>query len=293
MIFKAQVQRTGRIDGSFFLAKNPLLLHPISIEKISAHRHGHPRIMNNSTRTHGSRLLTPAWLLRPILLLSLLSVGSTGLLGCGGEAAEEREGPPPDPLLQPANFTETAPETFVARLETSKGVVRIQVTREWAPLGADRFYNLVKAGYYDGVTFHRVIPGFMAEFGINGDPWVNAAWRQATMRDEPVRERNTRGRVSFSKSEPHTRTVQVFINTDDNPNLNGQGFSPFGEVIEGMEVVDALFADYGESPTRGGEGVYQAMAIARGDEYLDAEFPLLDRIERAVIEAPGSENPGG
>lgn len=208
------------------------------------------------------------------------------------EAAEKQAGPPPNPLLQPANFQDEAPPTFVARLETTKGVIRIQVTREWAPLGADRFFNLVRSGYYDGVTFHRVIPGFMAEFGINGDPWVNAAWRQATMRDEPVRKLNQRGRVAFSKNEPHTRTVQVFINTDDNPNLNGQGFSPFGEVIEGMDVVDALYSEYGESPTRGGTGVYQAMAIAKGDEYLEAEFPLLDRIERAVVEPePASDRP--
>ncbi|MFH1766287.1 MAG: peptidylprolyl isomerase, partial [Gemmatimonadota bacterium] len=121
----------------------------------------------------------------------------------------------------------------------------------------------------------------------HGDPWVNAAWRQATMPDEPLRKPNTRGRVSYSKSEPDTRTVQVFINTDENRSLDGQGFSPFGEVVEGMDVVDALYSGYGESPTRGGEGVYQAMAIARGDEYLNEEFPLLDRIERAVVEASG------
>ena len=198
-------------------------------------------------------------------------------------AYEETEGPPPNPLLQPRQFTETAPETFRARLETTKGAVLIEVTREWSPLGADRFYNLVLAGYYDGVTFHRVMPGFMAEFGIHPDPWVNAAWRQALMEDEPVRKPNTRGRVSFSKSGPNTRTVQVFINTDENRNLDGQGFSPFGEVVEGMDVVEALYSDYGESPTRGGEGVYQAMAIAKGDEYLKADFPLLDRIERAVV----------
>lgn len=172
----------------------------------------------------------------------------------------------------------------MARLETTKGLIRIQVTREWAPLGADRFYNLVRGGYYDGVTFHRVIENFMAEFGIHGDPWVNAYWRQATMDDEPVRKPNTRGMVSFSKNQPNTRTVQVFVNTDENRNLDGQGFSPFGEVIEGMDVVDNLYSGYGESPTRGGEGVYPAMAIAKGDEYLDAEFPLLDRILTATVE---------
>ncbi len=219
-----------------------------------------------------------------VFVLALLS---PVLSSCGGDAAEETEGPPPNPLLQPRQFTETAPETFRVRLETTKGAVLIEVTREWSPLGADRFYNLVLAGYYDGVTFHRVMPGFMAEFGIHPDPWVNAAWRQALMEDEPVRMPNTRGRVSFSKSGPNTRTVQVFINTDENQNLDGQGFSPFGEVVEGMDVVEELYSDYGESPTRGGEGVYQAMAIAKGDEYLKADFPLLDRIERAVIESSG------
>jgi len=221
----------------------------------------------------------------PVALLS--GMASAILMGCGGDAAEEGEAPPSNPLLQPRSFAETAPESFVVRLETTKGTVRIQVTREWSPQGADRVYNLVKAGYYDGVTFHRVIDGFMAEFGIHGDPWVNAAWRQATMQDEPLRKPNLRGTVSFSKSEPNTRTVQLFINTDDNRSLDGQGFSPVGEVLEGIEVVESLYSGYGESPTRGGEGVYQAMAIARGDEYLDEEFPLLDRIERAVLENPG------
>ena len=210
------------------------------------------------------------------------------LIACGREGGEGQAADAPNPLLQAENFRATAPETFVARLETTKGVIRIQVHREWAPLGADRFYNLVEGGYYDGVTFHRVIDGFMAEFGIHGDPWVNAFWRQANLQDEPVRTSNARGKVSFSKSEPNTRTVQVFINTGDNPNLDGQGFSPFGEVIEGMDVVESLYSGYGESPSRGGEGVYPAMAIARGDEYLNEEFPLLDRIERAVIESPES-----
>jgi len=209
--------------------------------------------------------------------------------GCGGESGETTEGPPPNPLMQPENFSATAPETFVARFATTKGVIRIQVVREWAPLGADRFYNLVRGGYYDGGTFHRVMEGFMAEFGIHGDPWVNQFWRQATLDDEPVRKPNTRGRVSFSKNQPNTRTVQVFINADENRSLDGQGFSPFGEVIEGMEVVEALYSDYGESPTRGGEGVYAAMAIAKGDEYLNEEFPLLDRIERAVVEEGGGD----
>jgi peptidyl-prolyl cis-trans isomerase A (cyclophilin A) len=183
---------------------------------------------------------------------------------------------------------ETAPETYQVRLETTKGDIRIMVTREWAPLAADRFYNLVKAGYYDGIAFHRVLKGFIAEFGIHGDPWVNAAWRQALMADEPVRQSNTRGRVTFSKNTPNSRTVQVFINLKDNRSLDGQGFSPFGEVTQGMDVVEALYAEYGDGPPRG-EGVYQAMAIARGDEYLNEGFPLLDRISSATIVEPGGE----
>ena len=216
------------------------------------------------------------------LLLFLLPIS-----GCGGGAPEEEAGPPPNPLLQPRSFQETAPESYQVRLTTSKGNVLLGVTRDWAPLAADRFYNLVKAGYYDGMTFHRVLPGFVAEFGIHGDPWVNAAWRQALLADEPVRESNTRGRVTFSKNTPNSRTVQVFISLKDNLSLDDQGFSPFGEVLEGMEVVEALYSDYGDGPPRG-EGVYQAMAIARGDEYLNEEFPLLDRIERAeLIEVRG------
>jgi peptidyl-prolyl cis-trans isomerase A (cyclophilin A) len=206
--------------------------------------------------------------------------------GCGGEVPEEDAGPPSDPLLQPRSFNDTAPDRYQVLLETTKGDIRIVVTREWAPLAADRFYNLVKAGYYDGIAFHRVLSGFIAEFGIHGDPWVNAAWRQALMVDEPVRQSNTRGRVTFSKNTPNSRTVQVFINLKDNGSLDEQSFSPFGEVAEGMEVAEALYAEYGDGPPRG-EGVYQAMAIARGDEYLNEEFPLLDRIERAVIIGDG------
>jgi peptidyl-prolyl cis-trans isomerase A (cyclophilin A) len=222
-----------------------------------------------------TRVLTPV-----LLILSGLLWG-----GCGGEAPEEEAGPPPNPLLQPRSFTETAPEHYRVRLETTQGDIVIAVTRAWAPLAADRFYNLVRAGYYDGIAFHRVLPGFVAEFGIHGDPWVNAAWRQALMADEPVRQSNTRGRVTFSRNTPNSRTVQVFINLDDNRSLDGQGFSPFGEVEEGMAVAESLYAEYGDGPPRG-EGVYQAMAIARGDAYLEEEFPLLDRIRRAEVLDP-------
>lgn len=220
---------------------------------------------------------------RTTLCLGACALAFLLLAGCGGSSPDEASTEPPsNPLLQPRSFTETAPESFQVRLETTKGGILIRVTRSWAPLGADRFYNLVKAGYYDGVAFHRVLKNFVAEWGIHGDPWVNAAWRQALMADEPVRESNTRGRLTFSKNTPNSRTVQVFINLKNNSSLDSQGFSPFGEVVEGMDVVESLYSEYGDGPPRG-EGVYQAMAIARGDEYLNEEFPLLDRIERAVL----------
>lgn len=224
------------------------------------------------------------------LLASVLLFSFLPLAGCGGEGEGEGEpeAPPQDPLLRPGNFTETAPESYEVLLRTTKGEVRLAVTRSWAPLAADRFYNLVKAGYYDDVTFHRVMPGFVAEFGIHGDEYVNYVWRRTLMADEPVRQSNTRGRLSFSKSGPNSRSVQVFINTDDNSNLDEQGFSPFGEVVGGMDVVDALYSGYGDGPPRG-EGVYQAMALARGDAYLREEFPLLDRIERAIVVEPEVE----
>lgn len=209
---------------------------------------------------------------------------------CGGETSRRSEEPPEHPLRQPHLFTETAPETFRARFRTTEGTFVVEVHRPWAPRGADRFYNLVRAGFYDGVPVHRVLEGFVADFGIHPDPWVNAAWRQVPLPDDPVRRSNVRGRVSFSKGGPDSRTTQVFVNTDDNPELDDRGFAPIGEVVEGMEVVDAFYAGYGDGPPRG-EGVYQAMAIARGEEYF-AEFPELDRIEEAeVVDAGGGGGP--
>ena len=221
---------------------------------------------------------------RPVLAALL---AATTLASCG-DAPGREEDPrvAANPLLRPAAFQETAPDRYRVRLETTEGDVVVSVRRAWAPRAADRFYNLVRAGWYDGVRFHRVLEGFVAEWGIHGDPWVNAAWRQAEMPDDSVRASNTRGRLSFSHHGPGTRTTQVFVNLDDNPELDERGFAPFGEVVEGMDVVEALHAGYGDGPPRGERGVYQAMAIARGDAYLD-EFPELDRIERAALEGSG------
>lgn len=203
------------------------------------------------------------------------------LAACGGaEDAGERAAP--DPLLRPERFTATAPAVFQARFETTAGPFVVEVHRDWAPLGADRFYNLVRAGFFDDTRVYRVLEGFVAQFGLSGDPYVNQAWKTEYLVDDPVVRENTRGTLTFAKGGRHTRTTEVFINLRDNPSLDGEGFAPFGEVVEGMDVVDTFHSGYGDGPPRG-EGPYQAMVEARGNAYLDAEFPDLTHIERAVI----------
>jgi cyclophilin family peptidyl-prolyl cis-trans isomerase len=178
-----------------------------------------------------------------------------------------------------------APATYRARFETTAGAFMIEVQRDWAPRGADRFYELVKSGYFDGQRFFRVLSGFMAQFGIHRDPKVSAAWRERRIPDDPVRQSNTRGMVSFATAGPNTRTTQVFINYGNNSALDGQGFAPFGRVIEGMEVVDRLFAGYGEGAPRG-RGPDQGRIQAEGNAYLGREFPKLDAVKRATIVVP-------
>ena len=181
-------------------------------------------------------------------------------------------------LKDPAQLTEQAPATYRARFDTSQGAFVIQVTREWAPLAADRFYNLVKNGFYDGTRFFRVRPGFMAQFGLHGDPEVQSAWRTANLRDEKPAQSNTRGRVSFTQeSTPNTRFTMVFISYADNSYLDANGFAPFGEVTTGMAVVEKLNGEYGNSPD-------QRRILREGNAYLTAEFPRLDSIKKATIE---------
>lgn len=216
----------------------------------------------------------------PSLALALAALASA----CGSDSGDEAARSAPNPLLRPERFTETAPADYRVRLETSAGDVVIEVHRDWAPLGADRFYNLVNGGFFDDTRVYRVVEGFMAQFGLNGDPYVNQAWKSRFLVDDPVTESNTRGRIAFAKAGVHTRTTEVFISYRDNSPLDEEGFSPFGEVVEGMDVVDAFYADYGDGPPRG-EGPYPAMIQARGNAYLDAEFPELTRIIRATVEA--------
>jgi peptidyl-prolyl cis-trans isomerase A (cyclophilin A) len=189
--------------------------------------------------------------------------------------------PKPD-LSAPASLTEKAPESFKARFETSKGSFTVEVTRSLAPNGADRFFNLVRAGYFTDVEFFRVISGFMCQFGIHGNPKVSAAWRESRIPDDPVKGSNTRGTITFATAGPNTRTTQLFINLVDNARLDGMGFSPFGKVIEGMDVVDQLYSGYGEGAPRGA-GPDQGRAHQEGNAYLKKEYPKMDYIKSAAI----------
>jgi peptidyl-prolyl cis-trans isomerase A (cyclophilin A) len=186
-------------------------------------------------------------------------------------------------LSDPASLNEQSPPVYKAKFDTSKGSFVVEVNRAWAPNGADRFYNLVKNGFYDNTRFFRVIPGFMVQFGINGDPNVAAAWRDADIKDDPVKQRNMRGMITFATAGPNTRTTQVFINFDDNAALDGQGFSPFGKMVSGMDVVDSLYGGYGEGAPNG-KGPNQGQIQQQGNAYLEKAFPKLDYIKQATIE---------
>jgi peptidyl-prolyl cis-trans isomerase A (cyclophilin A) len=187
------------------------------------------------------------------------------------------------PLENPAGLREQAPATYKARFDTSRGVFVVEVTRAWAPRGADRFYNLVKNGFYDNARFFRVISGFMVQFGINGDPGIMAKWRTAQISDDPVTQSNTKGMITFAMAGPNTRTSQVFINFGDNSRLDQSGFSPFGRVVSGMNVVEAINAEYGEGAPRG-RGPDQSRIQNEGNAYLSKDFPRMDYIKKATIE---------
>jgi peptidyl-prolyl cis-trans isomerase A (cyclophilin A) len=185
-------------------------------------------------------------------------------------------------LSNPASLNEKAPEVYKVKFDTSKGSFVVEVHRNWAPNGADRFYNLVKNGFYNDTRFFRVIGGFMVQFGINGNPKVSQVWQDANIPDDTVKESNTRGMITFATAGPDTRTTQVFINFGDNTGLDGQGFSPFGKVISGMDVVDSLYAGYGEGSPKG-HGPNQGIVQSLGNAYLEKAFPKLDYIKTASI----------
>ena len=210
------------------------------------------------------------------LLAGAAALAALGATVFAGQSALEKA----SKLTNPAALNETAPATYRVNFDTSKGPVVIEVTRDWAPIGADRFYNLVKAGFYDEVRFFRVIPGFMAQFGMNGNPAVTKAWQNAQIKDDPVKQSNRRGYVTFAKTGmPNSRTTQLFINYGDNGNLDGQGFAPIGRVVTGMDVVDKFNSDAGGDPD-------QQRITAQGNAFLTKQYPRMDYIKSATI-APG------
>lgn len=182
-------------------------------------------------------------------------------------------------LLKPESMHAKAPAVFKARFTTTVGDFVVEVHRDWSPLGADRFYNLVKYGFFTNASFFRVVPGFVVQFGLNANPAVNKAWAEAHIQDDPVVQSNKRGYLVFASAGPGTRTTQLFINFKDNPRLDGMGFSPFGNVIEGMDAVDKIFPGYGERPQ-------QDQITEQGDAYLTKNFPEIDKIKFARIVPP-------
>jgi peptidyl-prolyl cis-trans isomerase A (cyclophilin A) len=192
-------------------------------------------------------------------------------------------------LLKPALLKDKAPEVFDAKFETTKGDFTIRVTRAWAPLGADRFYNLVKHHFYDGASSFRVLDGFVVQFGISAHPQVSAAWKDTTIKDDPVKQSNRNSYVTFATGGPNTRTTQVFVNLRDNSRLDKDGFSPFGQVTEGMVTVVKLYGGYGEGAPQG-NGPDQGKIEKLGKPYLDKGWPKLDSIKKATIVSPAADS---
>jgi peptidyl-prolyl cis-trans isomerase A (cyclophilin A) len=218
-----------------------------------------------------------AWIFIVCAVVAPAALIAQGTGGTGVDASKAK-------LRTPAALNEKAPATFEAKFDTSKGPFVITVHRDWSPIGADRFYNLVKNGFYDDCRFFRVLDGFMAQIGINGNPAVQTNWRSANIQDDPVKESNKRGFVTFAKASiPNSRSTQIFINYKDNSSLDRQGFSPFGEVTSGMDVVDKLYNGYGEGAPNG-RGPEQGRIQSEGNAYLAKEFPRLDYVKKATVE---------
>jgi cyclophilin family peptidyl-prolyl cis-trans isomerase len=186
-----------------------------------------------------------------------------------------------------ALWSRPAPEAYRVRLETTKGNITLEVTRALAPRGADRFYHLVEVGFYNDSRFYRVITGRFAQFGIAGDPAIAKIWQNERFPDDSVKASNTRGTFAYAMTGPDARTTQIYINTGDQSRQDAMGFAPFGKVVEGMDVVDKLYAGYAEQSGGGMRAGHQGKLFEEGNAYLDREFPLLDKLVRAeIVEAP-------
>jgi cyclophilin family peptidyl-prolyl cis-trans isomerase len=219
------------------------------------------------------------------MLCALATLATLATLACVAGRADSAA-PARAALLDPSNtlWREQAPRVFRARVETSRGTFVIEVQRAWSPLGADRFYNLIRAGYYDDSRFTRVVPGFIAQFGIARDSSINATWGSRAIADDSVRQSNVRGSFAFAMTGPNTRTTQIYISLVDNTRLDAQGFSPLGRVVEGMSIVDSLYGGYGETSGGGVRAGSQAPLRNGGNAYVDRVYPRLDRLVRIRIE---------
>jgi peptidyl-prolyl cis-trans isomerase A (cyclophilin A) len=241
---------------------------------------------------HGSRAITLA-------AVAALMVGITvPATGCAGDACAAGDAPAPaagqQVLLDPAapQFQTVPPDTFHVLFETSRGNVTFEVIPAWAPIGAARFYNLVRNGFFDGNRFFRVIPGGIVQFGVSGVPQIQAAWNEEALPDDPVSVSNLRGTLVFATAGPNTRTTQMFVNYRDNEHYDSQGFAPIGRVTEGLGALLQLYAEYGEMAGLGGGGIdYQCM-LAGGEAYIARDFDRMDRIIRATIIDQGSTTEG-
>ena len=204
------------------------------------------------------------------LTVAAVFVAAAALAQGGAEGSKEK-------LKTPSALTEQAPATYKAKFDTSKGPFVIEVHRAWAPKGADRFYNLVKNGFFDDTRFFRVVPDFMVQFGIHGDPAIQKNWANANIQDDPKNQSNKKGFVTFATRGPNTRTTQIFVNYKDNAFLDSQGFTPFGQVVTGLDVVEKINSQYGEKPNQGS-------IQSEGNAYLNKDFPKLDFVKKATIE---------
>lgn len=228
--------------------------------------------------------MNAAVLARPTLSLCVLIAGSSAY------ASAQEPTPTEDLLLDPGDpeWSTPAPPVSRIRFETTKGPFVVEVIRDWGPFGADRFYNLARLGFYDDSRFHRVSANYIAQFGLNGDPQVTAAWRRNELPDDPPRSRNERGTLAFAMKGPHTRLAQIYINLADNSRNNREPFTIIGTVVEGMDVLQQLYSGYGESSGSGRRQGRQGPIEEGGNAYLDREFPRLDRLIRACVIAPES-----
>jgi len=226
--------------------------------------------------------------MRTSLWIALSAAGALALAACSSSSEPKKDQPAPDTAAQqpapapekqdaPASFQVHAPAAFQVSFDTSKGPVVVAVHRDWAPIGADHFYELVKSGYFDGCRFFRVVPHFIVQFGIAADPAATRKWKEHNLTDDPVTRHNVRGTLVYATAGPNTRTTQLFINLVDNTQgLDPQGFAPFGEVISGMDAVDAIYPGYGQAPQ-------QPLIEGQGNAYLQ-QFPRLDFIRKAAIQ---------